>query len=209
MEDAQAKRNAACKAYVAAKLDGKSNKEATALANKAGKAGHSLLDLSWYFASKQSEPLEGYFPHSVTEGDTANAIVQLQGGAGWNGKYEGRRLSWGHISIALGWFDPNNPSTSGENEVQRLFPHATKVVAGEAIAAEGLRSGKGGRWLKDDPRLYQGNHKGNGVEDEKPRQVDPATLNDDDPSKVVAFATGKKAAAKRTRKPRTPAKPKA
>jgi len=200
--DAQELRTKACKAYVAAKLDGKSNKEATALANKAGKAGHSLLDLSWYFASKQVEPLEGNFPHEAT-GETAQAIVALRGGAGYNGKYEGRRLSWGHISICLGWFNPSAPSTGPENEVQRLFPHCTKVVAGEAVAAEGTRSGKGGRWMKDDPRLYQGNHKGNGVEAEKPRLVDPATLNDDDPGKVMAFAAGKKAAAKRTRKPRT------
>ena len=202
--DAQELRTKACKAYVAAKMDGKSNKEATALANAAGKAGHSLLDLSWYFASQQVEPLKGFFPHSATEGETAQAIVALRGGAGYEGKYEGRRLSWGHISICLGWFDPNSPSTGPENEVQRLFPHCTKVVAGEAVAAEGTRSGKGGRWMKDDPRLYQGNHKGNGVEAEKPRQVDPASLNDDDPGKVMAFAAGKKAAAKRTRKPRTP-----
>ena len=202
MDDAQAQRTAACKAYVAAKQDGKSNKEATLAANKAGKAGHSLLDLSWYYASKQVEPLEGDFRHEAT-GETAQAIVALRGGAGWKGKYEGRRLSWGHISICLGWFNPTAPSTGPENEVQRLFPHCTKQVAGEAVAAEGTRSGKGGRWLKDDPRLYVGNHKGNGVEDEKPRLVDPANLKDDDEGKVVAFATGRKAAAKRTRKPRT------
>lgn len=205
--DAQELRTKACKAYVAAKLDGKSNKEATLMANKAGKAGHSLLDLSWYAASKQVEPISGNFPHEAT-GETAQAIVALRGGAGFKGKYAGRRLSWGHISICLGWFNPAAPSTGPENEVQRLFPHCTKVVAGELVAAEGTRSGKGGRWLKDDPRLYVGNHKGNGVEHEKPRQVDPTSLSDDDPGKVVAFAAGKKAAAARTRKPRT-TKPKA
>lgn len=190
---------------MAAKFDGKSNKEATALANAAGKAGHSLLDLSWYFASGQAQP-DGQFYSSKTiikkvkgedvvvlESDaTANAIVTLRGLDG--GK------SWGHISIVLGWFDPAAPSTSGENTVQRLFPIATRQVAGEAVAAEGTRSRKGGRWLKDDPRLYQGNHKGNGVEDERPRQVDPASLNDDDPAKVAAFAAKAKAAAARKAK---------
>lgn len=212
MSQATEDRIAACKAYVEAKLEGRSNKEATAAANKIGVAGHSLLDLSWYFANGKTPVLpDAPFAHTV-EG-AGEAIVALHSGKGWKGKFEGDRLSWGRISVALGWFNPADPSTSGENEVQRLFPHATKAVLGEALAAEGMRTNHGGRWLKDDPRYYNGTHKGNGVEVERPRQVDPTTLDPDAEGKMRAFAAGKKAAAAKAapkpRAKRAPAKPKA
>jgi len=194
----------ACNAYVAAKKDGKSNVEAKQVAHKIAKVGHSLLDLSWYATKFQAL---GTFAQ-VAEGETAQAIVALRGGAGWNGKHVGQRLAWGPISICLGWFNPSDPSTAGENAVQRLFPICTKVVAGVPVAAEGTRSGKGGRWLADDPQLYVGNHKGHGVEEEKPRFVDRKELRDgadEYQGKVVAFAAGRKAAARRPRKPRTQA----
>lgn len=203
-------RKAACEAYVAAKLEGRSNKEATAAANKVGKAGHSLLDLSWYAANGKTPTLPDA-PFAQTVEAAGEVIVNLQSGKGWKGKFEGERLSWGRISVALGWFNPADPSTAGENAVQRLFPHATKVVLGEALAAEGMRSGHGGRWLADDPRYYTGTHKGNGVEEERPRQIDPTTLNPDAEGKMLAFATGRKAAAAKARAPRKPRtqKPKA
>lgn len=192
----------ACQKYVELRAAGENVKTATAAAERIAKVGHSLLDLSWYAANGTTPELPPVKPE-----DRHACMVALRGGAGWNGQFVGQQLSWGRISIAMGLFNPKAPSTAGENAVQREFVLATKAVGGEAIAAEGTRSGRGGRYLDGDARLYQGGHKRAGVELEKPRQADREQVMAEAPtytSKVVAFASGKKAAAKRTRKPRTP-----
>lgn len=180
----------ACKVYTDAKVDGKSNTEALELAKKVTDIGHSVVGLAWYADPRNKDHVVDL---GIKESDRQMASVALRAGKGWRGKYEGRKLSWGHIVICLGFWNPSDPK-SAEGQVRTMFGQTS------GIASEGTRIGRGGRWLNGEPRFYAGNHKSAGVEDAKPRQLDPNEVlagADTYKAKLPVIAQRKLAAAKR------------
>lgn len=101
---------------------------------------HSQADLAWY--RYQAQQNGTYIPEkfqAMTEEDQARWILEQR----ING------VSWGvmHASTDV-----------PESRLRTIFEKNHKV------ASEGLRIGKGGRWLAAEPRYYLGNNKGIGVE---------------------------------------------
>jgi hypothetical protein len=156
-------RTKACRVYCDAKAEGKSNAEGLKLAQKVTQIGHALVGLAWY-ADTRNPAHTPVLEVSVDQRPVA--AVLLRDGKGWNGELVGKKLSWGRICIALGMFNPED-ARSPEGQVRSLFSVEAK------ISSEGTRIGAGGRWLNGEPRFYTGNHKSLGVEDAKPRQLDP------------------------------------
>lgn len=182
----------ACKVYCDQKADGKSNQIAGEKAKAVTTIGHSILDLAWYADSRNPQfvPDLGIKPE-----DRQAAVIALRAGLGWKGALEGRKLSWGMLVIALGYWNPSDPK-SAEGQVRTMFG------SNAGIASEGTRIGRGGRWLNNEPRFYTGNHKGAGVEDAKPRALDPDEVMAgaaDYKAKLPTIAKRKVTAAKRGR----------
>lgn len=134
----------ACQAYCQGMADGKGSKELL----KATGLSHSQADRAWYVSElnpKRVTPMVSEFA-AMTEAEQNLLVLKMRA--------DGE--SWGRISLTIGL---------PEGTTQTRFSNAA------GIAAEGLRVGKGGRFLEDDGTRYVGNQKGNGVEDPKPRTV--------------------------------------
>jgi hypothetical protein len=178
-------------AYCTHKAAGKSNKEALALAG----CGHILADLAWYADDRNPR----HTPYNPAWAKLATPEAQAK----WVAQQRQAGLSWGQISVATG----NNPlapqpGAVTEATVRKLFAKAT------GLASEGLRKGRGGRWLAGEQRFYLGNRRGFGVQHQAPRTLNPdevaATANQaEDLLRTMALLDeAKPAARKRTAQPR-------
>lgn len=162
-------------AYCQGMKDGKGSKNLL----KATGLSHSQADRAWYVS-----PLN---PNRVVDQSAKFAAMSEAAQGVWVLELRADGQSWGRISLTIGL---------SESATQTRF----STVAG--IAAEGLRVGRGGRYLEDDPRRYVGNQKGNGVQDPKPRTVtaEEALKRADKKSVLPAKLTlAKKRAAKATK----------
>lgn len=142
---------------------------------------HSQADLAWYVSELNPERVE-----AASIEPTSENVVLLR--AGKHPEYPDRVMSWGYIACAIG---------KPEGTVRNLFGQ------GAGIAAEGTRSGKGGAFLNKEPRFYLNANKRAGVEDEKPRLLDPnevAAKSADYEPKLPKIAAAKKAAKTRAQK---------
>lgn len=183
------------KVYCDAKASGKSNAEATKLAKAVTEIGHTKLDLAWYVDDRNHTASRTPILN-IAPADRPKAAVMLRAGEGWDGEFVGQKLSWGRLAIATGHADVANGKVH-EGRCRSEFGREA------GIASEGTRIGRGGRWLNNDQRLYTQNHKGVGVEDSRPRQLDPAEVMAgaaDYTSRLPKIAKAKKAAAKRAAK---------
>lgn len=184
----------ACKVYCDSMAAGSGVAESTAKAQKAHKVGHAILDLAWY-ADPRNTSGSATPNLNIAPADRAQACLDLRAGTGWNGALVGQRLSWGRITVALGYFNPAEPQ-SNEGQVRAQFGTHT------GLASEGMRIGRGGRRLNNEPRFYTGTHKVHGVEDPKPRTLDPAEVHANAETykpKVVAMGSARKATARKPR----------
>lgn len=185
---------AACKVYCDSMAAGKGVAESTAKAIGTHKVGHAILDLAWY-ADPRNTSGSATPNLNVAPADRGAAALDLRAGNGWQGALVGQRLSWGRITVALGYWNPADPK-SNEGQVRAQFG----TTAG--LASEGMRIGRGGRRLNNQPLFYTGTHKVHGVEDPKPRALDPAEVHanaDQYKPKVVAMGSARKATARKPR----------
>ena len=149
----------ACATYCQMMADGagiKAALEATGLS-------HAQADLAWYESELNTTPSRVWrgsveLPPKPDEGETEVwlrrvGLIVGQLYAGTHEQYPDRQLSWGAIGIV---------TDTNESFVSRAFK-AT------GLDRKGMRKGRGGRWLGDEPRLYTGNHKAHGVQSDKPR----------------------------------------
>lgn len=190
--------------YCDAMAEKKGTKTALAMAKKVapeGKFSHSRADRAWYQDPRNPNYIK---PGSIrrlgtTEAALITTVVSLR--AGTHPDFAGRKFSWGYIMIGLG--------LRSEVEAMNLHDRA-------GVAASGTRSGKGGRWFADDQRLYEGNHRGLGVEapDRKALRAlreDPEALKRylagaNEYESVLPVIAGAKKAAARKRAPKKAAK---
>lgn len=176
MNQSDPKFAAATKQYCKMMADGKGSK----VALKATGLSHSQADRAWYISDLNPKKVT-FDPKFATLPEAAQRVRVLE--------MRAAKLSWGHISLITGLT---------ESRTQAVF----STTAG--VAAEGTRSGKGGRFLAGEPRLYLGNRKGIGIEAPKPRAVDVTKLAADaDKVKSVIpakLATLKRSAVKRVAK---------
>jgi hypothetical protein len=165
----------ACASYCQGMADGKGSKALL----KATGLSHSQADRAWYLS-----PLN---PKHVTDQSAQFAAMTEAQQNAFVIEMRTKGESWGRISLTIGL---------SESATQSRFSTAA------GIAAEGLRVGRGGRFLEDDPRRYVGNQKGLGVQDPKPRTVtaEEAAKRADRKSVLPAKLTAaKKRAAKATK----------
>lgn len=153
-----------------------------------GKFSHSRADRAWYADPRNPKGIKpGSLPCPATDDARSKAVV----------KYRAAGMSWGFIAIGMG-------HGLTERACENLFDKA-------GVAAQGTRTGKGGRFVADDGRLYAGNHKGAGVEaaDRKALRAlreDPAALKaylakaDQYESVLPTLLKGKAKAAKKATK---------
>jgi len=159
MKSNDPKFSAACKQYCQGMKDGKGSK----VLLKATGLSHSQADRAWY-ASELN-------PNRVISQATEFAAMTEEQKNAFVISMRIAKASWGKISL-----------TTGESESATQ----TRFSRSSGIAAEGLRVGKGGRFLEDEPRRYLGNRKGLGIEDAKPRMVKPEeAMKDADKVKSV------------------------
>lgn len=126
------------KKYTDAKAAGKSNKEAKKLA---GQVSQDLCNLAWYRDARNPKAVVAFPQWDTMDEAARDAQVVI-----WRGE---KGLSWGAMWAMTG---------EKEGSIRARFNRAAK------IADIGHRTGKGGRWLANDPSLYAGNHKGLGTE---------------------------------------------
>lgn len=175
MKSSDPKFQKACAAYCQGMKDGKGSKALL----KATGLSHSQADRAWYVSPLNPNrvvPQEAKFA-AMTDAQQDVFVLEMRT----------RNESWGRISLTIGL---------SESATQTRFSKAS------GIAAEGTRSGHGGRHLEDDPRRYVGNQKGNGVQDPKPRTVtaEEAAKRADKKSVLpTKLAAAKKRAAKATK----------
>lgn len=131
-------------AYCQGMKDGKGSKALL----KATGLSHSQADRAWYIS-----PLN---PNQVKDQSVAFAAMTDAAQDAFVIEMRVKGESWGRISLTIGL---------SESATQTRFSKAA------GIAAEGLRVGRGGRFLEDDGSRYLGNQKGLGVQDPKPRTV--------------------------------------
>jgi hypothetical protein len=128
---------------------------------------HAQADLAWYGDPRNPNHVERGcvplpLPDSKADGYEVAlrraGLVVAQLRSGEHPKAKGERMSWGQIAVMVG-----KPAAT----VERYFTFAT------GLSPDGMRKGKGGRFLAGEPRYYVGNRKGIGVEHERPRSLDP------------------------------------
>lgn len=202
----------ALEAYCQGMADGKGAKT---LLKETG-LSHAQADLAWYGSPlnpSRVEPNSIKLPVVPSKGDDGYEVALRRVGLimgeltqGEHAAYPGRKLSWGYIAVATG---------TTESFCRRAFK-AT------GLSDQGMRRGRGGRWLGDDPRGYVGNHKGHGIQAAQPRQAVTkefvAKANEWEPELPKAVASlrkdlggrtatrAKKAVAKKTTARKAPAK---
>lgn len=175
MKTSDPKFAAACATYCRGMKDGKGSKQLL----KATGLSHSQADRAWYVSELNPNRVISQAPKFAAMTEAAQDAFVLE--------MRVKGESWGRISLTIGL---------SESATQTRFSKAA------GVAAEGLRVGKGGRFLEDDPRRYVGNQKGNGVQDPKPRTVtaEEAAKRADKKSVLPAKLTAaKKRAAKATK----------
>jgi hypothetical protein len=144
---------AAAKRYCQMRADGKGEAEA----RKATGLSHVQGDYLWLRDERNTKTGVTFDPDFATLSEAEKDVYVAKLRA------EEPQWSWGRITARIRMDD-------NEAEVKARFGAAT------GIAAEGTRSKRGGRWLKDDKRLYTGNRKSIGIEDKAPRKVDPEAI---------------------------------
>lgn len=165
----------ACQTYCQMMADGAGSKAAL----EATDLSHAQADLAWYESElNPNRVVRGSvkLPPRPTDGETEVWLrrVGLIVGELYAGKHEAypdNELSWGAIGIV---------TDTNESFVRRAFK-AT------GLDSRGMRKGRGGRWLDDEPRLYAGNHKRHGVQSDAPRKAlsDPNYVKQADEWKPV------------------------
>lgn len=146
---------------------------------------HCQADLAWYADVRNPKAVK-FDPTFATKTETAQKaqLVQLRLA----------KTSWGCLAVITGW---------SESKVRNFFGRTT------GLASEGMRIGRGGRFLSAEPRFYLGNMKGIGIEDAKPRSVDPKVAMakaDTVTTKLPALVkAARKGTAKRVSKPKVEA----
>lgn len=139
----------ALKRYTDEKAKGKGNKEALRLA---GLKSHIKADLAWYEDPRNPKAVKRDPKFPTTDDAAGVRAAEL--------RTEGK--SWGQIAVISGL---------SEGRVRTLSERATK------LASEGMRIGKGGRFLKGEGALYKGNRKSIGIEHERGK-LDEAAAKD-------------------------------
>jgi len=167
----------ATKIYCDLMAEGKGTKVAL---EKSG-LSHAMADLAWYGDKRNSKHVE-LDPQFVTLPEAAQQVRVLE-------MRSAQKLSWGVIAVITG---------KPESWVRNTFGKAA------GVSSEGTRVNKGGRFLEREPRFYLGNRKGIGVEDPKPRLLNPTEVakNADDAKSVLPakLAIARKGTAARVRK---------
>lgn len=161
--------------------EGMANHEGSKNLLKETGLSHAQAGLAWYEHDLNPNRVE----RGCVEATPENVVLLR---AGTHPDFEGVRMSWGYIMVAC---------DRGETVVSNLFG------VGSGIAREGTRSGKGGAFLNKEPRFYLNANKRAGVEDVKPRLLDPnevAKASKDYEPKLPVIAKKVKAAKGRAAK---------
>lgn len=173
MKNSDPKFKAALKSYCDQMAAGKGSAQAL----KATGLNHCQADLAWYADVRNPKAVK-YDPKFATMTETAQTAYLV--------RLRLEKVSWGCLAVITGW---------SESKVRNFWGRTT------GLASEGLRIGRGGRFLSAQPLYYRGNMKGIGLESPKPRSEDPRQVlarSETATSKLPALVKGaRKGAAKR------------
>lgn len=147
----------ACASYCQLMADGVGAEEALTQTG----LSHAQADIAWYESDLNPNRVVRGSVKLLKRPDDGETEVWLRTVglavgelyAGTHSTHPDQQLSWGQIGIV---------TDTNESFVRRAFK-AT------GLDSKGMRKGRGGRWLDDEPRLYSGNHKAHGVQADKPR----------------------------------------
>ena len=108
---------------------------------KATGLNYSQIWLPWFRAHNEDrimDPTSADFKNQLAR---ARGFERVPGGAGFRRNWSLPETSWGELSALCG---------IPESRIRRTFEEYTNVDS------EGLRMGRGGRWLNDDATFYRG-----------------------------------------------------